>query len=104
MQRDLTREIFPGGNTPLGFYSFFAEGLQGLERIVILKGGPGTGKSTLLRGLCSRALERGLAAELWRCSGDGKSLDGVILPALSMAVIDGTAPHTVDPVYPGAVE
>ena len=39
---------FAGGNTARGFYSLFDSSLEGLNRIFILKGGPGTGKSFLM--------------------------------------------------------
>ncbi|MBR5241570.1 MAG: hypothetical protein IKV20_00390 [Clostridia bacterium] len=43
--------------------------------------------------------------ELILCSSDKESLDGVILSTKSgrIAILDGTAPHTVDPKFPGAV-
>ena len=40
---------------------------------------------------------------LW-CSGDPDSLDGVVLPELRCAVVDGTSPHVVEPRYPAAVD
>ena len=44
------RKFFAGSNTPLGFYSFFDQiiDLMQAHRFFILKGGPGTGKSTLM--------------------------------------------------------
>ena len=44
------RHFFPGGNTSQGFYSRFAHILprNQVRRKIILKGGPGVGKSTLL--------------------------------------------------------
>lgn len=38
------------------------------------------------------------------CSGDPDSLDAILLPRLGVAIVDGTAPHVVEPKYPGAVE
>ena len=37
------------------------------------------------------------------CSSDPDSLDGVIFNKLSVAVVDGTAPHVVEPSVAGAV-
>ena len=96
--------VFPGANTARGYRSFFREGLKGLEQVFILKGGPGCGKSTLIRGLGRQLQEKGYDVEFWQCSADTDSLDGVVIPELKAAVIDGTAPHTIDPAYPGAVE
>ena len=32
------------------------------------------------------------------------SLDGVVLPELRCAVVDGTSPHVIEPQYPAAVD
>ena len=104
MKQGKAAYVFPGANTALGYRSFFKEGLKGLEQVFILKGGPGCGKSTLIRSLGNELQEQGYDVEFWQCSADVDSLDGVVIPELKAAVIDGTAPHTIDPVYPGAVE
>ncbi|MGI6361693.1 MAG: ATPase [Bacillota bacterium] len=93
MRQGKARYIFPGSNTPQGFHSFYQEVLQGLERIFILKGGPGVGKSTLIRKIGQAILDRGYDVEFWQCSSDCDSLDGVMIPALSLAVVDGTTPQ-----------
>ena len=38
------------------------------------------------------------------CSADPESLDGVIIENIGIGIIDGTAPHVVDPKYPGVVD
>lgn len=95
---------FAGGNTALGFYNLFESNLQGLRRIFILKGGPGTGKSSLMKAIGSEWAERGYDIELIHCSSDKDSIDGVIIPALGAGIVDGTAPHVIEPKAPGAVE
>ncbi len=104
MKKGSVKHYFPGSNTPEGFYSFYRQGLAKMERLFILKGGPGTGKSTLIRKLANDMIERGYDVELWQCSSDNDSLDGMLVPALKLAVVDGTAPHVVDPVCPGAID
>lgn len=104
MQQGTAVYVFPGANTSRGYRSFFRDGLQGLERVFILKGGPGCGKSTLIRKVGRLLQEKGHDVEYWQCSADPDSLDGVIVPELSAAVVDGTPPHVVEPVCPGAVE
>lgn len=98
------KKVFPGSNTAVGFYSFYNSGLTGMERIFVLKGGPGTGKSTFIRKTGAAFQERGYDIEFWQCSSDNNSLDGVLIPELKVAIVDGTSPHTVDPRYPGVVE
>jgi hypothetical protein len=46
----------------------------------------------------------GYNRELHWCSSDNDSLDALVLPDYQIAVMDGTAPHVVDPRYPGAVD
>lgn len=104
MKQGKAAYIFPGANTAQGYRSFFREGLNGLDQIFILKGGPGCGKSTLIRGVGQLMQEKGYDVEFWQCSSDVDSLDGVLIPELKAAIIDGTPPHTVEPLYPGAVE
>lgn len=36
-------------NSARGFVSFFDGNIKGLDKLYILKGGPGTGKSTLMK-------------------------------------------------------
>ncbi|MBR6743723.1 MAG: hypothetical protein IKM00_00695 [Clostridia bacterium] len=100
------KKFFAAANTENGFFSLFDEifAPEKFRRIYILKGGPGTGKSTLMRRIGALAESKGYEAEYIFCSSDPDSLDGVIIEGLSVAVLDGTAPHTTDPLYPGAVE
>ncbi|MGB9826861.1 MAG: PRK06851 family protein, partial [Desulfofundulus sp.] len=73
-------------------------------RIFVIKGGPGVGKSTFMRKIGEEMLERGYDVEFHCCSSDNGSLDGVVIPAIRVALLDGTAPHVVDPKNPGAVD
>ena len=99
-------EFFLGANSPSGFYSLYDHLLppEQASGIYILKGGPGCGKSTLMRQVAARCRDAGYAVEQILCSGDPDSLDGVVIPQLRTAIVDGTAPHIVEPKYPGLVE
>lgn len=99
-------QYFLGANSPAGFYSLYSELLspETANAIYILKGGPGCGKSTLMRRVAQQAAQAGETVEYILCSADPDSLDGVVLPRLGAALVDGTAPHVVEPKYPGAVE
>ena len=96
--------LFPGGNTAAGFVGFFEDLRRQAKRTVILKGGPGVGKSTLMGKVGKRYEKRGLAAGYYHCSGDPDSLDAVLAPEAGFLILDGTAPHVVDPVAPGAAD
>lgn len=95
---------FAGGNTARGFYSLFESNLQGLERLFILKGGPGTGKSSLMKAIGSEWAEKGYDLEYLHCSSDNDSIDGVIISAFKVGIVDGTAPHVIEPKAPGVIE
>ncbi len=99
------RHMFPGGNTPQGFYSYYDYVIPiDATRIFLLKGGPGVGKSTFMKKIGQAMIERGYDIEHHHCSSDNNSLDGVVIPALNTALIDGTSPHIVDPKHPGCVD
>jgi hypothetical protein len=99
------RKFFPGANSAYGFYSFY-EYLYGsaASKVFILKGGPGTGKSTLIHRIGEEMRKGGFDVEYHYCSASPRSLDGMVVPALGVAMLDGTAPHIIDPVYPGVLE
>ena len=99
-----TIHYFAGGNTARGFYSCFDSVLPPAQRrrMYCLKGGPGVGKSTLMKRAAQAAEAKGHAVEYFHCSSDPDSLDGFSLPQLGIAMVDGTAPHVQDPVIPGA--
>ncbi|MBN4069839.1 MAG: ATPase [Alkaliphilus sp.] len=102
---NITR-LFPGGNTSRGFYSYYHHIIDSYKanRIFILKGGPGVGKSSLMKKIGEYMVDKGFDVELHHCSSDIDSLDGLVVPKLKIAIIDGTAPHIVDPKHPGAVD
>jgi energy-coupling factor transporter ATP-binding protein EcfA2 len=95
---------FAGGNTAKGFYSLYDSNLKGLERLFILKGGPGSGKSTIMKKIGQEWLDKDYDIEYLHCSSDNDSIDGVIIPALKIGIVDGTAPHVIEPKAPGAIE
>ena len=99
-----TRSLFPGAMGPEGFISCFDHLMPEaqLRRMLILKGGPGVGKSTFMRRIHAALSGGDSPATLYFCSGDPDSLDAVALPERGLLVLDGTAPHVVDPKIPGA--
>lgn len=99
------RKIFPGANTSNGFYSYFDYIIpKDINRIFCLKGGPGVGKSSLMKKIARDFSERGYDVEVFPCSSDPGSLDAVLIKKLKVVLLDGTAPHVVDPKIPGAID
>jgi energy-coupling factor transporter ATP-binding protein EcfA2 len=99
------RNLFPGGNTSRGFYSFYDYVIEPeAKRIFVIKGGPGVGKSSLMRQIGQVMLNEAFDIEFHYCSLDNNSLDAIVIPALRIAMIDGTAPHIVDPKHPAVVD
>ena len=98
------RHYFPGNNTPQGFFSYYDYILPGneAEKIICLKGCPGSGKSTLMKKIGQMFADAGEDVDFLHCSADENSLDGIILKNRRKAVIDGTSPHITDPELPGA--
>lgn len=100
------RHLFPGSNTPLGPHFFFNYIIPTKEakRIIYFKGGPGTGKSFAMKKIGKLFQDRGHDVEYFHCSSDNESLDAILINGINVALIDGTAPHMQDPIYPGAVD
>lgn len=98
------KHYFACGNTAKGFQNMFESNLQGLKKIYILKGGPGTGKSTLMKKVGKKYVDKGYDVEYIHCSSDPDSLDGVIVRGVSVGIVDGTAPHVIEPKVAGAIE
>lgn len=96
-------KYFLGANTPAGFFSKFDQLYDPMDGwfLYIIKGGPGTGKSTLMKNIAKFAISKNVETELIYCSSDPNSLDAVIFPTLKTCIVDGTAPHTMDPKFPG---
>lgn len=100
-----TRKLFPGGNTANGSYNYFNYMIpENVNRIFCLKGGPGVGKSSLMKKIAKEFIAKGYDIELHHCPSDPSSLDGIVIKKLGVALLDGTAPHIVDPKDPGAID
>lgn len=102
----LVTNFFLGANSGEGFQNLFSQmtDLEDTYDLMVLKGGPGVGKNTFMREIGRSMEAAGTPVEYLWCSGDPDSLDGVMLPALRCAVVDGTSPHVVEPRYPAAVD
>lgn len=101
-------KYFLAANSYTGFVSYFDTFFnpQDFDRIFILKGGPGTGKSSFMKRISTEFQQNECKIEEIYCSSDPHSLDGIIISKGNrrVAIIDGTAPHERDAKIPGAIE
>ena len=99
--------FFGAANGYTGFRSYFDElfNSNAHNRVFVIKGGPGTGKSSFMKKVADQ-LKKSYYVEEILCSSDKSSLDGVIIRnnESSVALLDGTAPHERDTTVPGATD
>ncbi len=100
------KKFFAAANSAYGFKSYFEELFFGddIKKRYIIKGGAGTGKSTFLKALAAASEKLGHDTELYYCSSDPNSLDGVIIRDMGICAIDATSPHAHDCKYVGCVD
>lgn len=100
-----SRQLFPGANTANGSFNFFSYMIPAnVRKVFCMKGGPGVGKSSMMKKIAKEFLENGYDVELHHCPSDPSSLDGIVIKKLGVVMLDGTAPHIVDPKDPGAID
>ena len=99
----LSDGYFAAANSRNGFISYDSSLFGNVSFIYIVKGGPGTGKSSFMRSIALEALNNAFDVEYFWCSSDPSSLDGIIIKKgdESFAFWDGTAPHSADLKIPG---
>lgn len=99
------RAYFAAVNSGEGFVGFFDEIFYAPEitRRYIIKGGPGTGKSSFMRRVAMHAQMKGREVCYYYCSSDTDSLDGIVIDGRT-AFLDGTSPHACETVLAGACD
>lgn len=97
---------FLASNSADGFINGFSNAYDPKTgwKAYLIKGGPGTGKSSFMKKVATYFTQRKESVEIVPCSSDPSSLDGVILPNKKLIILDATAPHTIDSSYPGVCE
>lgn len=92
---------FLGANSSEGFFSLY-DIFRGTDRTIIIKGGPGSGKSGIMKKIAAESLKRGFFTEYCYCSSDAESIDAIRIPQKGLCITDGTTPHLIEPKFAGA--
>ncbi len=87
---------FFGAATINGSTDYIENLTEGMKRYLI-KGRPGTGKSTFLKKLAQAAFDNGFHVERYHCAFDPNSLDMVNIRELKLCFFDSTSPHEYFP-------
>ena len=109
MMNSPSPRYFAASNSAGGFRSYYGEIFTDsrVDRLYIIKGGPGTGKSHFMKVVAHRARGQGYRVTEYACSSDPASLDGLLLTKdglPTLGCLDGTPPHPREPTLPGVKE
>lgn len=84
------------GFVPLLDYVFAED-----DTVYVLKGGAGNGKSTFMKQVGAHFEQIGDTVEYFHCAADPQSIDGIRAADRKLAIVDGTAPHIIEPKISG---
>ncbi|HWI51341.1 MAG TPA: PRK06851 family protein [Symbiobacteriaceae bacterium] len=90
------RHFFARGNTARGVHSLYDSAFQGLRKIFLLDGYPGSGKSTVLQRIADDLTSKGQAVDLFHSPLNPDDLDALIIKDLQMGIADGRTCEGLD--------
>lgn len=105
-KNDNVYSFFMSAITPKGFVSNLKD-LDNPEiyrKCYLVKGGAGSGKSTLIKSAAAILGSDNAPCEFIHCSLDPSSLDGAIFHRSGITFADATAPHIIEPRFPSVFE
>ncbi|AFM43430.1 hypothetical protein Desaci_4593 [Desulfosporosinus acidiphilus SJ4] len=82
------RHYFAEGITTRGYISLVPNMMPNWQRVYVLLGGLGTGKSTLIKVIGLELLDRGYEIDFMRSARDPDSMAGFIMPRMGLAMLD----------------
>ncbi|MCY9662729.1 hypothetical protein P5G65_25460 [Paenibacillus chondroitinus] len=86
---DQSSHYFARGNTARGAHFLYQSAFDGLNKIFVLSGPQGTGKSTILRKISDHLLDIGKHVQCFHSPLRPNELDGIIATELKVGLIDG---------------
>lgn len=98
------RHYFAEGMTTRGYISLLPNMMPSWQRVYVLLGGPGTGKSTLIKVIGLELLDRGYGVDFLRSVRDPDSVAGFIMPQMGLAMLDAMEVSPLRWRAPGVVE
>jgi hypothetical protein len=90
------RHMFGSAITPNGLVNEYETILQDCSKLYLIKGSPGTGKSTLIETIFKTAQRYGLDTEVFHCAFDPRKLDALYIPHLQIGVLNVSPPIKFD--------
>ncbi|NLI91077.1 MAG: hypothetical protein GX434_02385 [Peptococcaceae bacterium] len=82
------RHYFLEAYTPFGYISFVAGLLKDMKHTYYLTGGPGTGKSTMIKLIGIQLIDRGYDVDYVRSTKEPDSVAGLFLPKHRICLLD----------------
>lgn len=82
------RHYFAEGITNRGYISLLPNMMSEWERTYVLMGGPGTGKSTLIKMIGLELMDRGYEVDFLRSARDPDSFAGFVIRRSNLAMLD----------------
>ncbi len=94
-------EFFLGGISPNGFVNHFKKEIEKKENFTyILKGGESIGKSIILKDIADE-FKNSDDITVYYCCENSETYDAIKLKNAGVIIVNGTCPHTFDPIYLG---
>ncbi len=82
------RHYFIEAFTPYGYISLLSKLLKDIEHTYFLTGGPGTGKSTMIKLIGIQLIDRGYDVDYVRSIREPDSVAGLVLPKHKLCLLD----------------
>jgi len=81
------RHLFASAISPNGIVHYIESLLQDIQKLYVFQGLPGSGGTTLLKGLADAAHLRGLETEVYHCALEPHRIDLLLIPSLKTGAL-----------------